>query len=1059
MLVSDKAMQISDLFIRRPVLSIVVSLLLIVGGLGSLINMPVREYPSVDRPVVSVSTIYRGAANEVIENRLTEVIEGAVAGIEGISQITSQSQDERSSVTIEFDVSRSPEDAASDVRDAVSRVAGRLPDGVDQPVIRKVDDNASAIMWISVTSSTYDALELSDFLKRVYVDRLSTVEGVANVYLAGERRYAMRIWVDRPALAARGLTAQDLESAIKRQNVELPGGRLESSQREFTVKTDSRLSTPEQFEQVIVSNKSGYLVRLGEVARVEVGAEDTRFEFYESGKVATGIGIVRQSTANTLSVADNVRAELEQLKSSLPPGTTAEVSYDESQFIRASIDGVLHTLLEGVALVILVILLFLRDWRSTIVAMVAIPVSIIAAVMVMNYFNASINVLTLLAIVLAIGIVVDDAIVEIENVHRRIEEGQPPLLASFDGAREIGFAVIATTATLMAVFVPLAFMTGNTGKLFREFAITLAACIFFSGVVARTLTPMMCSKLMVPAHGRIQRMTEPLFESMNNGYRWLLSRALRAPLIILAGGFVVSLMAYGFFQMLPKEFSPTEDRGAVIVRIDAPEGSSLDYTRARVKEVEQQILPYQEKGIVTSMTSQVAPGFARPSPVNSGIIIVRLAPWDKREMSQQKLVQELYTKVSNFPGARAFPISPPSLGQRGLNQQIQFVLGGPDYESLKAWRDIVIQKAQATGLFVNLDSDYKDTKPDVRVQIDRQRAADLGISVEDIGRTLELMFGETEISTFTSRGEEYSVIMRARAQDRATPNDLTNTFIRAGNGSNELVPLSSFVTLTEAASPQTLNRFDRMRAITIQSALRPGVSIGEGLTTLEQIVRTELPAEARIGYKGQSKDFRESSNAIYVTFGLALLVVFLVLAAQFESWINPFIIMLTVPLAVTGGLLALVLTGQSLNIYSQIGMILLIGLMTKNGILIVEFSNQLREQGYAVREAVIEASVMRLRPILMTSIAMIGGAVPLAWSTGAGSEARSAIGSVIVGGVTVSTLLTVLVVPAIYLLLGGYTKPATYVGEMLDKLRSQAGQGSHGEAAGPAHEPPAHPAE
>ncbi|MCG7394804.1 efflux RND transporter permease subunit [Microvirga sp. ACRRW] len=1051
-------MQVSDLFIRRPVFAVVVSLLLIVGGLASLMNLPVREYPQVDRPVVSVSTVYRGASNEVIESRVTEIIEGAIAGIEGIRQITSQSQNDRSSVSIEFEVSRDPEAATSDVRDAVSRVTGRLPDGADTPVVRKVDANASAILWVGVTSTTLDALELSDFLKRVYVDRLSTVPGVANVNLSGERRFAMRIWVDRPALAARGLTVQDLETAIKRQNVELPGGRIESSQREFTVKTDSRLATPEQFQQVIVTNKNGYLVRLGEVAQVEVGPEDTRFEFYQSGETAIGMGVVRQSTANTLSVVDGVRKELEELKSSLPPGTTAEVAYDESQFIRASINGVLKTLLEGVALVILVILVFLRDWRSTIVAMVAIPVSIIAAFMVMSFFGASINVLTLLAIVLAIGIVVDDAIVEIENVHRRIEEGQPPLLASFDGAREIGFAVIATTATLMAVFVPLAFMTGNTGKLFREFGITLAAAIFFSGVVARTLTPMMCSKLMVPAHGRIQRMTEPVFEKMNNGYRWLLSRALRIPVVILSVGFLVSLSAYALFQALPKEFAPTEDRGAIIVRLQAPEGASLDYTRDRVKEVEKALLPLQEQGVVASMLSQVAPGFARPSPVNEGIVIVRLVPWEERTQSQQDLVRQMTPKVSNFPGARASVVNPPAFGGAGgFGQPIQFVLGGPDYETIRGWRDTVMQKAQETGKFVNMDSNYRESQPDIRVQIDRQRAADLGVSVQDIGNTLQLMFGETEVSTFVSRGDEYPVIMRARAQDRASPNDLTNTFVRAANG--ELVPLSSFVTLTESAAPQALNRFDRLRSITIQSGLAPGVSIGEGLEILQQIVRDNLPAEVRIGYNGQSKDFLDSTGAIYVTFAMALLVVFLVLAAQFESWINPFIIMLTVPLAVTGGLLALFVTGQTLNIYSQIGMILLIGLMTKNGILIVEFSNQLRERGYSVYDAVLEASVMRLRPILMTSIAMIGGAIPLAWSTGAGAEARNAIGSVIVGGVTVSTILTMLVVPSIYLLLGGYTKPATYVSEMLDRLRKQTGQRPHGEDIHPRPEPPPHPAE
>jgi multidrug efflux pump len=1045
-------MQVSDLFIRRPVFSVVVSLLLIVGGLASLMNLPVREYPAVDRPVVFVSTIYRGASNEVIESRVTEVVEGAVAGIEGIRQITSSSQNDRSSVSIEFDVSRNPEAATSDVRDAVSRVIGRLPDGAETPVVRKADANASPIIWVGFTSDTLDPMELSDFLNRVYVDRLSTLPGVANVYIAGERRFAMRIWVDRSALAARGLTVQDLETAIRRQNVELPGGRVESSQRELTVKTDSRLATPEQFEQVILTNRNGYLVRLGEVARVEVGAEDDRFEFYQSGRTAIGLGVVRQSTANTLAVADAVREEVGELQESLPPGTLSEVLYDESQFIRASISGVLKTLAEGIGLVILVILLFLRDWRSTIVAMVAIPVSVISAFMVMSFLGASINVLTLLAIVLAIGIVVDDAIVEIENIHRRIEEGQPPLLAAFDGAREIGFAVIATTATLMAVFVPLAFMTGNTGKLFREFAITLAACIFFSGVVARTLTPMMCSKLMVPAHGRIQRLTEPLFEGMNRGYRWLLTRALKVPLVFLAIGGLVSLLAYNLFAVIPKEFSPTEDRGAIIVRIQAPEGASLDYTRERVREVERALMPYQERGVVSSMLSQVAPGFARPSPVNEGMVIVRLVPWEQRDVKQQDLVQRLTPQISSFPGARAFPLNPPSFGGAGgFGQPIQFVLGGPDYDTLRGWRDIVIQKAQETGKLVNIDSNYRESQPDVRVQIDRSRAADLGVSVEEIGRTLELMFGEREVSTFVNRGDEYPVIMRARARDRATPSDLTNTFVRAANG--ELVPLSSFVSISESAAPQSLNRFDRLRSITIQSALAPGVSIGEGLAILEQIVRENLPAEARIGYTGQSKDFRESSNAIYITFAMALLVVFLVLAAQFESWINPLIIMLTVPLAVTGGLAALWLTGQSLNIYSQIGMILLIGLMTKNGILIVEFANQLRERGASVRDAVIQSSVLRLRPILMTSIAMIGGAIPLAWSTGAGAEARNAIGSVIVGGVTLSTALTMLVVPSLYLLIGGFTKPSTYVGDMLEKLRAQTGLRPHGERKPPAQQP------
>jgi multidrug efflux pump len=1036
-------MQVSDLFIRRPVFAVVVSLLLMVGGLASLQNLPIREYPQVDPPVVSVNTVYRGASNEVIENRITEVVESAIAGIEGIRQITSQSQDERSSVTIEFLVNRDPDAAASDVRDRVARIAARLPDGVDAPVIRKVDANAQAIMWVGVQSATLDPLELSEFLQRVYVDRLSTVVGVASVIVGGERRYAMRVAIDRQALAARGLTVQDVQTAIQRQNVDLPGGRITSAQRELTVKTDSRLSSPEEFRKIIVSNRNQYLVRLSEVARVELGAQDERFEFYQGGRPAIGLGIVRQATANTLSVADGVRQELDRLKEALPQGTTTQVLYDESTFIRASINGVLRTLIEGIALVILVILIFLRDWRSTIVAIVAIPVSVIAAFMVMAFFGSSINVLTLLAIVLAIGIVVDDAIVEIENIHRRIERGEPPLLASFDGAREIGFAVIATTATLMAVFIPLAFMTGQTGRLFREFAITLAAAIFFSGVVARTLTPMMCSKLMVPADsasvfGRIHHWSEPFFVRLTDGYRALLTRALSVPVWILGGAFLVSLSAYGLFQALPKEFAPVEDRGIVIIPINGPEGASLDYTRARVREVEQALQGYTvaqagKEGIIASVLTQVAPGFQRPAPVNAGLVIVRLVPWDQRSVKQPELVRQLLPRIGSLPGARAFPINPGSLGQRGFQQPIQFVIGGPDYQTLRTWRDRLIARAQETGQFVNLDSDYRESQPDLRVSIDRARAADLGISVQDIGTTLELLFGEREISTFVSGGQEYGVIVQAQAQDRATPSDLANSFLRSSSG--ELVPLSAFVSLKESAGPQTLNRFDRLRAITLQSSLAPGVSIGQGLATLERLVAEELPPEARIGYQGQSKEFRDSSNAIYITFLLALIVVFLVLAAQFESWINPAIVMLTVPLAVTGGLLALYLTGQSLNIYSQIGMILLIGLMTKNGILIVEFANQLREEGLDVAEAVMESSVQRLRPILMTSIATIGGAIPLAFSSGAGAEARSAIGWVIVGGVGLSTLLTILVVPSLYLLIGGLTKPGNYMSDKLDALR------------------------
>ncbi len=1026
-------MQISDVTIQRPVFAAVISLLLCVAGVAGLVSLPVREYPQTDPPIVSISTAYRGASNEVIESRVTEVLERAVAGIEGITEIASFSQNDRSNITVEFNVNRDADAAAADVRDRVGRVLARLPEGAETPIIQRVDANAQAILWVGVTSENLDAMELTDFLRRAVIDRLATVPGVASITVGGERRYAMRISIDRIALAARGLTVQDVESAIRRQNVDLPGGRLTSSQRELTVKTDSKLSNREEFARIVVANRNGYQVRLGEVARVEVGAEDERFEFYTLGKTAIGLGIIRQSTANTLSVAEGVARELELLRPAFPEGTTFQILYNEANFIRASINGVLKTLAEGIFLVVLVILIFLRDWRSTLVASIAIPVSIIPTFAVLWIFGFSINVLTLLAIVLAIGIVVDDAIVEVENVHRRIEEGEPPLLASFIGAREIAFAVIATTITLMSVFVPIAFMDGQTGRLFREFGITLATAIFFSGVVARTLTPMLCSKLLSHHHSWFHRKTEPFFVGLGHAYASLLRRALNAPILVIAIGLGVSLAAVQLFSTIPTEFSPVEDRGVVIIPINAPEGASLTYTRERVQEVEKLLQPYVDQKIVESTLTIVAPGLQRPSPVNAGLLIVRMTPWGERTVKQSQLQQELLAKVQAIPGARIFPINPPSLGQRGFRQPISFIIGGPDFPTVSAWRDIVMEKAQATGLFRNLDSDFNENQPDLRVKIDRARAADLGVPVDVIGRSLELMFGEREISTFVDRGFEYPVILQAKAENRVSPEDLKNIFVRTGT--NELVPLSNLVQLTEIAGPQRLNRFDRLRAITISASLAPGVTLGQGLEALDRIAAESLPAEARIGYGGQSKEFKRSSNSIYITFVFALVIVFLVLAAQFESWIAPTVIMMTVPLALTGALGILHLTNQTLNIYSQIGMILLIGIMTKNGILIVEFTNQLRERGYPMYEAVLEASEMRLRPILMTSIATVAGAVPLALSGGAGAEARSAIGWVIIGGVGLSTFMTLFLVPALFLLIGKYSNPRSTIGEKLTELQ------------------------
>jgi multidrug efflux pump len=1057
-------MQLSDVSIQRPVFATVLSLLLIVGGMAALWGLPVREYPAIDPPIVSVNTVYRGASNEVIENRITEIVEGAIAGIEGIRQITSQSQNGRSSVSIEFGIGRDPDAAAADVRDRVGRIISRLPPGVQTPVVQRVDANAFSMMWIGVTSSQMGPMEISDYLRRNVVDRLSTVPGVANVAINGERRYSLRVYLDRGALAARGLTAIDVETAVKRQNVETPGGLLTSSQTEKTIKLESRIGGKAELENLIISNRNGYQVRLSEIASVELAPQDDRFEFYAVGREGLGLGIIRQGTANTLSVAEGVLKEVEALRPSLPAGMTMDVLYNEGVFIRASINGVLKTLIEGIALVVLVILVFLRDWRSTLVAVVAIPFSVIPTFMVLWAFGFSVNTLTLLAVVLAIGIVVDDAIVEVENIHRRIEEGEKPLLAASVGAREIAFAVIATTITLMSVFLPIAFMEGQTGRLFREFGITLAAAIGFSGLVARTLTPMMCSKMLSANHGFIHRYSEPVFTGINATYRAMLKRALAMPIVILTIGGIVSFMAYGFFGRIQKEFAPIEDRATIFVPITAPEGSSINYTRDRVKEVERIVQSYIENGPVASTLSIVAPGFQRPAPVNAGLLIVRLKPWDERTIGQVQLQRELLGKLQAVVGARVFAVNPPSLGQRGAtNQPIQFVLGGPDYETIKGWRNALIQRAQQSGKILNLDSDFRESQPDLRVRIDRARAADLGVSMEAIGNTLELMFGEREVSQYIDRGVEYAIIFQAKASDRNNPQDLRSVFVRTGQGATvgaglgtaELVPLSTFVNLQEIAGPQSLNRLDRIRSITVQGTPAPGVSLGEALDVMEQAARDVLPPDVKIGFNGQSKEYKQTSSSIYVTFGVALLVVFLVLAAQFESWVAPITIMLAVPLALTGGLAGLLLSGQSLNVYSQIGMILLIGIMTKNGILIVEFTNQLREEGRDLRSAVLEASVTRLRPILMTSIATVLGAVPLMLSGGAGAESRQAIGTVIVGGVSLSTFFTLFIVPSLYLLIGAYTKPRNFIAEELEKQERE-----HEAGAAPAgHGGKVHPAE
>jgi len=1037
---NERTLLLSDISIKRPVFAAVVSLILVIFGISSMKDLAIREYPDIDAPIVSVITLYKGAPATIIESQVTQIIEESVSGIEGVKQITSKSREERSEVTIEFVVSRDVDAAASDVRDKVSGSVGNLPLDAESPVVLKTEADASPFIWIGMKSKEWNAIQLSDYADRYLVDTFSVVPGVAKVLIGGERRPAMRIWLNRSSMAAYGITVNDIEDALLKQNLELPSGRVESDRREFAVRTDSGLVTVKQFEDIVITQKANYLVRLSDVAEVNLGTEEERYEVRANEEPAIGLGVIKQSKANELEIANGIRAKLSELQASLPEQVELFIAYDRSRFVDASINEVFKALAIAMCLVIAVIFLFLRSFWATLVPAVAIPVSLISSFIILDMFGFSINVLTLLAYVLAVGLVVDDAIIVLENIHRRIENNEPVLLASIRGSRQIGFAVIATTLSLIAVFVPLSMMGGNTGRLFSEFGISMAGAVLFSSLVALTLTPMMCSKILKQkkSNSLFYRSSEKAFLSLNKGYEWLLDKTLSFPIIIVAIGLAFSATSYSLYKEVPKEFAPTEDRGVFLVVLMAPEGATLNYTRDYLLEVEGELASIGPKGTkeIDTLFGVLAPGLSRPSPVNFAIAFVVLKPWEERARSQQSIVKEFFPKLLSIPGANVFAINPPSLNQPGRKAPIQFVLGGPSYDTLKDWSKIIIEKTKEENpKLLSIDGDYKETKPELKVDIDRNRAAAMEVSIADIGRTLETMLGSRFVTTLNDRGIQYNVVLQARNKDRETPNDLENIYVR--NTNNNLIPLNNLITTKETAAPKELNRFDRMRSVTISASLAPGYSLGEALDYLDNLALTSLPPEARVSYAGQSREFRDSSSSLMITFGLALLIVFLVLAAQFESFVHPIIIMLSVPLAITGALATLYFTGITLNVYSQIGLVMLIGLVAKNAILIVEFANQLREQGRSIKDAVKESAAARLRPILMTTIATVFGAMPLALASGAGAESRSSIGWVIVGGVTFSTLLSLFIVPTLYSLLARFTKPSSHIADQLRGLEDE----------------------
>ena len=1009
-------MILSDISVDRPVFATVISLLLVAFGVMNFLDLPLRQYPDINPPIVSVSTNYRGASAEIVESKITRLVEDRISGIEGIKTISSTSQDGRSTVTVEFKISRDIDAAANDIRQRVSQLLDNLPEEADPPEISKADTDDRPIMWLRLKSGNMSRLELADYAKRFLVDRLSSVDGVARIR-SSTRTYAIRIWLNRQQLAARNVTVNDVENALRAENVELPAGRVESIEREFTVRIDRKYRTPKDFSQLVIRQSGdGHLTRLGDVALVELGAEDYRNEMRGNRKFMIGLGIVKQSKGNTLSTARAIKKEVKKIDKTLPQGTSLEVIFDQSVFIEAAITEVYKTFAIAMSLVVLVIYLFLGSARAMFVPAITVPVSIIASFIFLNMAGYSINLLTLLALILSIGLVVDDAILVLENIYRRIDRGEPPLLAAYYGAREVGFAVIATTLVLVAVFIPIIFIEGETGRLFTEFAMAMASAVVFSSIIALTLTPMLCSRILRKEGGenRFHDQGMKLLRILEGAYIRILTRLFKKPGFILLSLIPVIALATVLFRTLPSEFLPLEDQGVFFVSIKGPEGTGYENMKRHMKDVEDDMMSLMDSKEAKSVLSRV-PGFGVAASVNSGIGIIGLEVWGKRDRTAQEIRVELTGKLAKHPGIRAFVSMPRGIAG-GAGSPVQFVLQGTDYQELARWRDLMIERAKLYPGLVGIDSDYKATKPQILIDVDLIRAADLGVSVATIGRTLETMLGSRRVTTYIRNGEEYPVILEGIKTENQTPSDLTNIYVRS-NRTGLLIPLSNLVTLKETASAPNLRRFNRMRSITLTANLKPGFSLGQALDFLEQTAREILPDDAAIDFKDESKNFKEAGNSIYFVFVLALVTVFLVLAAQFESFRHPFVILLTVPFAMVGALLGLYLTGQTINIYSQIGLIMLVGLATKNGILIVEFANQLRDQGVEFTEALLDASRKRLRPIVMTSLTTIMGSIALIVGSGAGAETRFVLGIVIIFGVSIATFFTLFVVPVAYLVI------------------------------------------
>ena len=1046
---------LSDLSVKRPVFAAVAAIILCVIGLAAFLSIPVRELPSVDPPVVSISTTYRGASAEIVEERITQVLERQVSGIQGIDRVSSSSRDGRSQINITFKLDTDLETAANDVRDAASRVVSQLPDQADPPQIAKANADSSPIIILNMTSTTLNTLELSDYANRFLVERLSTIPGVANVGLAGPA-YAMRIWLDADQMAARGVTVDDVETALNSQNVELPAGALESTARDFTIRVNRGYATPEDFVRLPVkvagrtAASDAYVTRLGDIARIEEGAAEARRVFRGNGVDQIGMFLTRQSQANDLAIAKATRKEVAVINATLPEGTRLVIAVDSSQFTAEAIREVWITMGISIALVAMVNLVFLGSWRAAIIPSVVAPICLLATFIVLAPLGFSLNLLTLLALVLSVGLVVDDAIVVVENIQRRVDEGEPPTVAATRGARQVFFAVIATTIVLISVFGPLMFLPGYIGRLFVELAVAIASAVAFSAFMALSLSPMLASKLLRPASGSgwLSRRVDAVVDRVKASYRHSLEMLL-ATRVAAAGALglvlLLAVLAGVLFAVLPQELVPAEDRGRVDISISGPEGAGFDYTLQAANKVEAQMKRYARQGEVDRFIIAIPRFGAGQFNTGSGVLVMK--DWGQRTKTSDQVADELNRTLGGITGVRAVASVRGAFqrgGGGGGGANVDLVGLGNDYAEIARWLEPIRDAMQRNPGFSRPRLDYEPTAPRLSVEIDREKAASLGVTPQAIGRSLETMFGSRRVTTYVKGGQEYDVIVQTDLEKRRTLADLNTLYVRAGSG--QLVPLSAVVTTRLRGDTPDRNRTDRQRSVRLTSQLSPGFTVADAVRFLKAEAARRPTPGVTYTWDGQAKDYLEASGAVGLAFGMALLLVFLVLAAQFESWIHPAVIMLTVPLAALGGLFGLLLTGQTINTYSQIGLIILIGVAAKNGILIVEFANQLRDQGRSIHDAVIEAAVLRLRPIVMTSITAAFGALPLILWSGAGAASRQTIGVTIFFGAIFATLLTVFVVPVFYNLLARFTKSPEWTARQIETFEAQEGRAG-GEAA------------